>query len=251
MSTIDYVFYRQSVEERVLRNEMMDCLSSNVSHDYPILCTLNIQLNAAKPTSVAILPPFKIRWEKVDKMQYEEIVTGYMPNVKCGSTSLGALDAEIRKLNQILVKAFEHAGPARVVTPRRAKLKTWTPEIKQAIQNKKRAFKEWKLASRPNDIGNMLIMNKKLTTSNLRRPCRVESARCSEQIRQQILNAKSSDMKLFYRLVNKQRGKLKHCVNELSVVDTVYKSENEILTAWRQNFEAIATPVDYQDFDKE
>ena len=46
--------------------------------------------------------------------------------------------------------------------PRRAQLKTWTPEIKQAIQNKKRAFKEWKLASRPNEPGNTLVMNKKL-----------------------------------------------------------------------------------------
>ena len=186
----------------------MDCLSSNVSDHYTILCTLNIQLNAAKPTSVAILPSSKIRWEKLEKMQYEEILTGCMPNVKCGSTSLGALDAEIRKLNQILVKASEHAGPVRVVKPRRAKLKTWTPEIKQAIQIKKRAFKKWKLASRPNDAGNMLVMNKKLTTSYLRRLCRVESARCREQTRKQILDAKSSDMKLFYRLVNKQRGKL-------------------------------------------
>ena len=58
-------------------------------------------------------------------------------------------------------------------------------------------------------------------------------------------------MKLFYRLVNKQRGKLKHCVNVLSVDDKVYKSVNEILTAWRRHFGALATSTDHQEFEEE
>ena len=58
-------------------------------------------------------------------------------------------------------------------------------------------------------------------------------------------------MKLFFRLVNKQRGKLKYCVNELSVDGTVYKSEGEILSAWQKHFGALATPADHLDFDEE
>ena len=94
-------------------------------------------------------------------------------------------------------------------------------------------------------------MNKKLTTSYLRRLCRIDSARDRENTRQQILDAQSSDIKLFFRLVNKQRGKLKYCVNELSVDGTVYKSEGEILSAWQKHFGALATPADHQDFDEE
>ena len=111
---------------------------------------------------------------------------------------MGALDAEIRQLNQILVTASEQAGPVRVTRPRRAKFQTQTPEIKQAIQNKKRAFKKRKLANRPNDVDNILVINKKLATSYLRRFCIVKSAHCQEQARQQILDAKSSDMYLSY-----------------------------------------------------
>ena len=177
-------------------------------------------------------------------------MTESIAKVDQNPTTLGALDAEIRKLNQVLVKASEQSGPTRVAKPRRAKLKTWTPEIKQAIQNKKRAFKEWKLASRPNKAGNILVLNKKLTSSYLRRLCRIESARAREHTRQQILDAKSTDMKTFFRLVSKQRGKLKYCVNELSVNGTVYKSENEILLAWKEHFGSLATPTDHQDFDE-
>ena len=245
------MFYTRDTEEKVLNHQVIDCLPANVSDHYPVLYTLNIQLDAAKLTSVSTLPPSKVKWEKVDKAWYEEIVTEGVQDVRGGSTSLGALDAEIRQLNQILVKASEQAGPVRVMRPRKAKLQTWTPEIKQAIQNKKRAFKEWKLANRPNDVGNTLVINKKLATSYLRRLCRVESAHCREQARQQILDAKSSDMKLFYRLVNKQRGNLRHCVNELSVDSTVYKSDSEILSAWRQHFSSLATPSDNPDFDEE
>ena len=133
----------------------------------------------------------------------------------------------------------------------KSQVNAWTPEIKQAIQNKKRAFKEWKLASRPNESGNILVLNKKLSSSYLRRLCRIESARAREHTRQQILDAKSTDMKTFFRLVNKQRGKMKYCVNELSVNGTVYKSENEILLAWKEHFGSLATPTDHQDFDEE
>ena len=47
----------------------------------------------------------------------------------------------------------------------------------------------------------------------------------------------------------KQRGKLKVCVNKLLVNGKIYKSDNEILGAWREHFEVLATPVDHKDFD--
>ena len=58
-------------------------------------------------------------------------------------------------------------------------------------------------------------------------------------------------MNMLFRLVNKQRGQLKHQVNELSTKGTLYKSEDEILSAWREHFGALATPSGYHDFDEE
>ena len=66
-----------------------------------------------------------------------------------------------------------------------------------------------------------------------------------------MLDAPISVMNMLFRLVNKQRGQLKQRVNELSAKGTLYKSEDEILSAWREYFGALATPTDYQDSDEE
>ena len=134
---------------------------------------------------------------------------------------------------------------------RKAKLRTWTPEIQQAVKdNKKRAFKQWNNGNRPEDSSNPLVVSKKLTTIHLRRLCRVESARSREQSRQKLLDAKAGDKNTFYKLVDKQRGKLKHCVNELSVNGHTYKSESEILHAWREHFGGLAIPTEHKNFDE-
>ncbi|MCG7876962.1 MAG: hypothetical protein N0C90_11600, partial [Candidatus Thiodiazotropha endolucinida] len=222
-----------------------------MSDHYPVMCSLNIQLDAISSQGSLALPPTRTRWEKIDKALYEQVVSECVSTLKTESGSLGALDAEISVLNRILVGASEKAGPTRIRRPRKAKLKTWNEDIKQAIQSKKRAFMEWKMADRPNDCSNILVQNKKLTTTYLRRVCRIEAATRREQERQQILDAKSADMKQFYRLVNKQRGKLRYCVNELSVDGEIYKTENEILGAWRRHFGSLATPTDHEEFDEE
>lgn len=77
VSTIDYMFYSQSVEKRVLQTEVMDHFSTNVSDHYPVLCTMNIKLDTAKPTKSVVLPASKVRWEKVDKARYEEMDHGH------------------------------------------------------------------------------------------------------------------------------------------------------------------------------
>ena len=133
---------------------------------------------------------------------------------------------------------------------RKAKLRTWTPEIQQAVKDKKCAFKQWKNGNRPEDSSKPLVISKKLTTIHLRRLCRVESARSRQQSRQELLHAKAGDKKTFYKLVDKQRGELEHCVNESSVNGHTYKSESEILHAWREHFGGLATPTEHKNFDE-
>ena len=89
----------------------MDDFAPNVSDHYPILCSFDIQLSAVRSTSETTFPPSKVKWEKVDKDQYRDIVTASIAKVDQNPTTLGALDAEIRKLNQVLVKASEQSGP--------------------------------------------------------------------------------------------------------------------------------------------
>ena len=49
-------------------------------------------------------------------------------------------------------------------------------------------------------------------------------------------------MKLLHKLIDKQRGKLKFCVNELSVDEATYSSASGVLTGWKEHFSKLATP---------
>ena len=149
-----------------------------------------------------------------------------------------------------MVKAAGSQGPQQQQRQRKAKLVTWTPEIKQAVRNKKKAFYEWKKANRPDNPQNTWLINKKLTTSYLRKLCRIEAAKSKEETRQTILDARTSDTWLFHQLINKQRGKQNYCVNEVTVNGDTFKTDTEILQGLRQHFAALATPTNSADFDE-
>ena len=118
----------------------------------------------------------------------------------------------------------------------------WTQEIKEALSSKKKAFWEWKQNNRPNYDGNVFVTNKKLTTRYLRKLCRMESANIRGAARQQILDARTCDTKMFHKLIEKQHGKLNFCVSELHVGESTYITSSGILQGWREHFNKLATP---------
>ena len=63
------------------------------------------------------------------------------------------------------------------------------------------------------------------------------------------MDARSTETKLFHKLINKQRGNRGGCVNELNANGQVYRTEECILNGWRDHFHALATPSDNEDFD--
>ena len=67
----------------------------------------------------------------------------------------------------------------------------------------------------------------------MRKLCRIESARIRQAARQEILDTRYTDSKLFYKPIDKQRGKLKFCVNELSAGEATYSSASRVLTGWK------------------
>ena len=140
--------------------------------------------------------------------------------------------------------------PSRPKTKKKPKLAVWNLETKQAIYEKKKAFWDWKMDNRPQDKDNSFVISKNLTTQNLRRLCRMESARQRETRRQEILDAKYEDSGMFHRLIKKQRGRLKQFVNELQVNGNKYPSEADILQGFREHFQALATSNVVPRFEK-
>lgn len=64
------------------------------------------------------------------------------------------------KLDEILVSCTSHS---------QASPQTQTEGIRQAIKEKKNTFGEWKYGDKPDNKDVTLVINKKLTTRNLRK----------------------------------------------------------------------------------
>ena len=88
-------------------------------------------------------------------------------------------------------------------------------------------------------------------TISLRQAIRFEHNNKQVQIRQEILEARTHNTKLFHKLINRQRGRASTRVNELHVGEETFKTENEILSGWYQHFKQLATPKDNPIYDSE
>ena len=249
-STIDYVFYGEDLQHRVKEIRIMDDIQSNVSDHYPLLLIVELEVNRVPETNLTMPQSSRIKWDKVDQEAYNATVAESLSTLKTDISSLGVLDSEIRRLNENLIGSAEDHAPKKLKRHRKAKLKVCAPEIKQAIKEKKKAFCRWKEGNRPGDEGDVLVINKKLTTKYLRKLCRMEAACVREQLRQEILEARSIDTKLCHKLVNRQRGNKRTCVNKLNANGQVYKTDSEMLNGWRAHFKTLATPDENGEFDK-
>ena len=239
-STIDYIFHDKRMKARLLSTTRLESLHENVSDHIPVACTFRHSVQQFCHTSEKSDMPSRVKWDKIDKELYQSTVTTKLLEMCCDDSF--TLDTQERKINDVLVEAVNEVKPKAVKRHRKARLKVWTPEIKSAINAKKKAFWEWKQHSRPNQEGNIYMLNKKLATRHLRRLCRVESASVRGAARQQILDARASDTKTFHKLIDKQRGRLSLCVNELHVGDATYSTASGVLQGWREHFSNLATP---------
>ena len=252
ITTLDYIFYSEDIAQNVTEHKSLVDLQTNVSDHIPILCQFKYDLDkvaAADKDNNNIRPSVNIRWNKLDKVLYNSKLSSQIQDIDIDIDTIGALDSSVMELNDILDKCARAAAPSKEKRPRKAKLRVWTPEIQSAIAAKKEAFYKWKMAGRPEHKENQTVINKKKTTSMLRQLCRREMSQKSIVERQVIMESKSSDMALFHKLINKQRGKLSSCINELHVGKDIFRGEQDILAGWHQHFGQLATPTQEACFD--
>ena len=241
-STIDYIFLCERANQQSPKITRLDDIHSSVSDHYPVRCLMNFTTTESIKTSVTLPLPSKVKWDKVDKEQYRECVRSQLFRVNTEFSSLGVLDKEIQKLTDILTDASKSAAPPVKKKGRKANLKVWSQEIQSAVKAKKEAFWHWKAGGRPRDSDHPLLINKKLTGVALRKECRLEAAKIREENRQEIFEARTADTKLFHKLVKKQRGNQRFCVNELHVDGKVYK------ISYYQDYEKITNDLKFQLF---
>ncbi|CAC5375426.1 unnamed protein product [Mytilus coruscus] len=120
--------------------------------------------------------------------------------------------------------------------------------IDRAIKAKKQAHALWKFQGRPVDPYNELVINKKQTTYELRKKYKNEIAQRRTNDREEIIQARVMDNKLFHKLISRQRGKLGKLIDELHVDQSTY-SETNILEGWRNHFSNLAKKSNTSKFD--
>ncbi|CAG2256425.1 unnamed protein product [Mytilus edulis] len=92
------------------------------------------------------------------------------------------------------------------------------------------------------------LKKKKLTTHILRKECRLEVAKRRINERQKLINARTSDRNMFYKIIKSQRGKLSRFIDQLHVDDNTYHNDN-IIEGWRSHFHKLAKKEQNQNYD--
>ena len=101
------------------------------------------------------------------------------------------------EVNSVIKKSIEAIAPPRKTKRKKPKLKIMTNEVLVAIKAKKSTYLEWKNNGKPHDPSNIHLMNKKLTTYELRKICRIEIAQRRINEREKLMEAKTMDKRLF------------------------------------------------------
>ena len=84
----------------------MDSLKTNISDHYPIICVLDVDVRSVSHSAVSLPQSSKVKWDKIDKDAYNSSVAE-LAVMRTSIQSLGILDAEIQKLNEVLTAAAE------------------------------------------------------------------------------------------------------------------------------------------------
>ena len=93
---------------------------------------------------------------------YSQQVEEQISMINSGKNSTNDIQSTVQQLNNIVVKSAIKAAPEKKIRRhRKANLAVYSPIIKSAIQNKKKAFRGWKDGGRPQESSHTLLVIKK------------------------------------------------------------------------------------------
>ncbi|CAG2242255.1 unnamed protein product [Mytilus edulis] len=250
-SAIDYILYQEKFKDFIINIEKPDIIS-NVSDHLPILLQLKYEfpcINSVSQTQVTT--HHKVKWNNIDRDRYKILVEEGIALLKVDPMNPNELDQAFQTLNHTLTKfkATLAVAPKKKKKIRKKKLQIMTENISQAISEKKIAFFQWKQNGRPPDPNHPLTIQKKITTSSLRKQCRIETALQRIQERQKIIDAGYNDPALFYSLIKKQRGRLSRFIEELTVDEEIFQSPENVMKGWNKHFGDLAKKSNNNSFD--
>ena len=228
-TSIDFFLYQNLYNDNIIQLEKL-YITGNVSDHYPLLTVLHTcKRTVQKKSSENCVITRKIGWDKIDKGKYENNVKSYLESLTTEIDSFVDITKTLDNLNNILVKSADDAAPKIKKGKRRPKLQVMNDDIRIALSEKKAAFFKWKEMGRPNNPNNHYLKDKKRTTRLLRKRNADLKSQEGElmHVRQELIQARTSDRNTFYKLIRKQRGQFIRSIDHLTVEDSINSSGNK------------------------
>ncbi|CAC5411732.1 unnamed protein product [Mytilus coruscus] len=180
-TAIDFILYQNKYSENIIDIQK-----------------LNKKLNITKNSQTSAKTFNKrIKWDKIDTGKYASLISTEISSTKCKIQNREDLESGFNTLNNIIIKATKDIAPNSKIGKKKPKLQVMNEEIRKAISNKKIAFYNWKSNGSINDPHNYYLKQKKLTTYELRKQCRLEIAIRRINERQKLIDSKVTDTKTF------------------------------------------------------
>jgi hypothetical protein len=183
--------------------------------------------------------PTKVLWKNVDSERFYELSGQYMEAIG------NPFDMSVDELVTSIISALYNASTDALVKPngpkhRQGKFK-WCPTLKPLVKQAKAAFKVWKVEGRPTDSSSWAGM--KEAKRQLRAAQRQIEAKARIQRQNAIMEAAESDHRLLHKLVAKE-CKVRDSSPEIMDFDGELVHKDQLVHAWADYFEKLATPSD-------
>ena len=109
--TLDYIFYPHTFNDNMGEIEVLENLKINVSDHLPVAYSIRYTMEKAIPNSTSREITARMKWDKLDKEIYSDIVSESIKSIDVGLNSACQVDLATRKVNDILEYAATQAAP--------------------------------------------------------------------------------------------------------------------------------------------
>ena len=190
-------------------------------------------------------------WNKCDKKSYKENVENNLSSLE--NRTYGNAENLVYTVTDALILATEQSIPGfkkgQHPTRKRKKQLPNGPEIMLASKNSKHCWWKWKMGGSPTDSQHPLSVAMKQAKQQLRKTLRQAVAEKRHRELENIMQARDSDNKTFYQLIEKQRTKKTNVTNVLQMDGSMLTTPQEILQGWATHFESLGTPKQNSNYD--
>jgi len=195
--------------------------------------------------SAKIPRKLRIKWDKIDKQHFQELVSLDIGVLKDVHNS----DDLVTNLYDILVKSAVKAYPRKGTKGKSKSKRDWTPEMTEIVKNGK--FYDWKWKTEDGK-SNKTSQNYCLMREHkrkLRSAQRRLAAEKRDNTYSKIMELNERSDKQFFALVNRRRNVHSTSTSILKFDNIIYNTSESILHVWTDYFSELATPTNSQQFD--